>query len=128
MTYRCGAIQYSDQMVCESCRTPKGRPLTWDVNDPDPPPCRQNGQRRPPTLMEVVARARQALDDRQNETMVSEGTWAAIVRGLLLHIGLPRRGMFIVPEELNDKQCLELVRQYRERYPHISRAREKANG
>jgi len=30
---RCAARQYSDQRYCAVCR------LTWDTNDPDPPPC-----------------------------------------------------------------------------------------
>lgn len=32
---RCKARQFSDQMVCQ-CG------LAWDMNDPDPPPCRVN--------------------------------------------------------------------------------------
>lgn len=31
---RCRALQYSDQMNCTACG------LVWDVNDPDPPPCK----------------------------------------------------------------------------------------
>lgn len=34
MEKRCKAIQYSDQMRCNTCN------LTWDVNDPDPPKCK----------------------------------------------------------------------------------------
>lgn len=34
MTDRCKAVQYSDQMHCAACG------LLWDVNDPDPPPCK----------------------------------------------------------------------------------------
>lgn len=34
--YKCVARRYSDQMICESCN------LVWDVNDPDPPECKQN--------------------------------------------------------------------------------------
>lgn len=30
----CNALQYSDQMFCQTCG------LTWDVNDPDEPACR----------------------------------------------------------------------------------------
>lgn len=30
----CEARQYSDQMLCAKCG------LIWDMNDPDPPPCR----------------------------------------------------------------------------------------
>lgn len=29
----CRAVQYSDQMHCPDCD------LTWDMNDPEPPPC-----------------------------------------------------------------------------------------
>lgn len=83
MTYRCEALQQSDQMVCESCLTPKGRPLVWGVNDPEPPPCRRNGLRESVLIRETIERAQQALDDRLNETMVSAGSWASIVRGLL---------------------------------------------
>lgn len=32
----CIACQFGDQMVCELCAQ------TWDVNDPDPPPCPKN--------------------------------------------------------------------------------------
>ncbi len=83
MSYRCEAVQYSDQVVCESCHTPKGRPLVWDANDPAPPPCSKRGERTPHPIRETIERAEQALDDRLNETMVSEGAWAAIVRRLL---------------------------------------------
>ena len=83
MTYRCEALQQSDSMVCESCRSPKGRPLVWDVNDPEPPPCSKRGVRGPQPIREAIERAQQALDDRLDETMVSEGSWAAVVRGLL---------------------------------------------
>ena len=31
----CQARQHSDQMVCDACG------LTWDMNDPEPPKCRQ---------------------------------------------------------------------------------------
>ena len=31
----CGAVQSSDSMVCRKCD------LTWDVNDPCPPDCKQ---------------------------------------------------------------------------------------
>lgn len=31
----CEARQFSDQMVCEHCRT------VWDVNDPQPPACKR---------------------------------------------------------------------------------------
>lgn len=31
---KCKSRQYSDQMVCHDCR------LVWDMNDPDPPPCK----------------------------------------------------------------------------------------
>lgn len=31
----CEARQYSDSMVCRTCKT------TWDVNDTDPPECRK---------------------------------------------------------------------------------------
>jgi hypothetical protein len=30
----CNARQLSDEMACLSCR------LRWDVNDPEPPPCK----------------------------------------------------------------------------------------
>ena len=36
----CKARQYSDQMQCATCG------LTWDVNDPDPPPCLTDKQRK----------------------------------------------------------------------------------
>lgn len=32
----CQARQYSDQMVCAKCD------LAWDVNDPEPPKCRND--------------------------------------------------------------------------------------
>lgn len=32
----CRAIQYSDEMHCAKCK------LRWDVNDPNPPECRDN--------------------------------------------------------------------------------------
>lgn len=32
----CEARQYSDQMLCDRCG------LQWDVNDPDPPECRDS--------------------------------------------------------------------------------------
>jgi len=34
----CKAVQYSDQKHCKVCR------LTWDMNDPDPPPCSPHTQ------------------------------------------------------------------------------------
>lgn len=33
---RCQAYQASDTMYCARCK------LQWDVNDPEPPPCRRN--------------------------------------------------------------------------------------
>lgn len=35
----CMATQYSDSMSCRLCS------LSWDMNDPSPPPCRRNVQR-----------------------------------------------------------------------------------
>lgn len=34
----CEARQYSDQMLCDRCA------LQWDVNDPDPPECREGSK------------------------------------------------------------------------------------
>lgn len=33
--HECKARQFSDQMVCEPCG------LRWDVNDPEPPACKE---------------------------------------------------------------------------------------
>ena len=34
---QCGAVQYSDMMICKSCGT------AWDTNDPHAPPCLGDG-------------------------------------------------------------------------------------
>lgn len=34
----CEAIQQSDQKVCNRCG------LVWDMNDPDPPPCKTDAE------------------------------------------------------------------------------------
>jgi len=56
---RCRATQHSDMMRCDTCD------LSWDTNDPAPPPCRQEGVKRdqnklpmhllPPELLEGTA-------------------------------------------------------------------------
>ena len=33
--HECHARRYSDTMICDKCG------LQWDVNDPEPPPCRK---------------------------------------------------------------------------------------
>lgn len=40
----CQAVQRSDQMNCDACS------LVWDVNDPEPPECNLDEQRRPAYL------------------------------------------------------------------------------
>lgn len=37
----CKGKQYSDKMVCKRCN------LTWDMNDPDPPACRDRSAPEP---------------------------------------------------------------------------------
>lgn len=39
---RCHARRENDQLVCRQCG------LAWDVNDPDPPACRENPTGAPP--------------------------------------------------------------------------------
>ena len=45
----CQARQYGDQMCCGKCG------LTWDVNDPEPPECRKEGEGRRAYLAAVKA-------------------------------------------------------------------------
>ncbi len=66
---RCRARRESDQLVCRQCR------LAWDVNDPDPPACRENptgapGKARTPAMSERQQRRARAL--RHLDAIIAE--------------------------------------------------------
>jgi hypothetical protein len=45
----CSARQFSDEMVCTTCR------LRWDVNDPEPPAC--NPEQKSSARVTILRRA-----------------------------------------------------------------------
>lgn len=66
---RCRARRESDQLVCCQCG------LAWDVNDPDPPACRENppgapGKAPAPALSERQQRRARAL--RHLDAIIAE--------------------------------------------------------
>lgn len=48
----CHATQQSDQMYCPTCQ------LTWDVNDPEPPECRQVQPQATMAMVDEIRRSR----------------------------------------------------------------------
>lgn len=70
---KCRARQYNDQMACHHCG------LAWDVNDPDPPACRDStstGPRggRQTKRQQYRDRALRNLDAILAELQVDDGT------------------------------------------------------
>lgn len=52
--YGCEARQHSDQKVCTRCN------LMWDMNDDDPPPCKNNHDIELEKIQELLGNERSA--------------------------------------------------------------------
>lgn len=80
----CRAIQQSDEMYCAPCN------LRWDVNDGDPPPCRNSFPPEPPSAdretLEKVARGYHDLMAIQRQ---QRDTTAKMIRACVARLRSP---------------------------------------